>query len=340
MRWGVIGAGGIAKRRTIPALVQESGSELCAVMDVSADAARAVGEEYGVPFFTNVEDMLYAVPCDAVYIATPVPFHIKQMEAALAAGCHVLVEKPISIGAKEGEKVLEAFREASKQLVVGYMMKHHSLHQKAKNIIRTNGIGQVTSVHMHFSCWYPDIAGAWRQQKAFGGGAVMDLGVHCLELAEWLLDDTVVEIKAFCDTQTFRYEVEDAAVMMFRTAKGVLGTARVHFNVPDAASLSVVDIYGTDGCLNAKGTLGQEDCGTLSYTHAPQGAYEAQQTREQENRVTEMTAAGRNLYYEQIAAFRKSVESGSLTYESANRAVHIQQLVETIYQQNNKGGCV
>ncbi len=334
MRWNIVGAGGIARRRTIPGLVNDKGSELCAVMDVSPEAAKAVGDEYGVPSFTDMGEMLRAVPCDAVYIATPVPFHTEQMKAALAAGCHVLVEKPITIGAEEGAQLVGAFADAGKQLTVGYMMKHHSLHRKMKAIIGDGGIGQVNSVHMHFSCWYPDIPGAWRQQKAFGGGAVMDLGVHCLELMEWLLDDTVVEVKSFCDTQTFRYEVEDSAVMIVRTAKGVLGTIRVHFNVPDAASLSVVDIYGTDGCLNAKGTLSQEDVGALVHTYAPQGAYEAQQTREQTQTVTEWCADGNNLYTEQVAAFRQEVESGSPTYEGATRAAHIQALVESIYKQH------
>ena len=334
MRWSIVGAGGIARRRTIPGLVKDAGSTLCAVMDVSAEAAKAVGEEFGVPSFTDMGEMLRAVPCDAVYIATTVPFHKEQVQTALAAGCHVLVEKPITIGSKEGQELVDAFEKAGKQLTVGYMMKHHSLHRRMKAILRDGGIGQVNSVHMHFSCWYPDIEGAWRQQKAFGGGAVMDLGVHCLELMEWLLDDTIVEVRSFCDTQTFRYEVEDSAVMIVRTQKGVLGTVRVHFNVPDAASLSVVDIYGTDGCLNAKGTLSQEDVGTLSHVYAPQGAYEAQQTRGQTQTVTEYDADGNNLYTEQVAAFRQEVESGSPTYEGATRAAHIQALVESIYKQH------
>lgn len=330
MRWSIIGAGGIARRRTIPGLVADSGSQLCAVMDTHFDSAKAVGEEYGVPYFTDVQEMLAAVPCDAVYIATPVPCHSEQMAAALAAGCHVLVEKPITIGAKEGATALSAFKGADKALDVGYMMKYHSLHEQMKQLIRDGRIGAVDSVHMHFSCWYPDIPGAWRQQKAFGGGAVMDLAVHCLELAEWLLDDEIVDVKSFCDTQTFAYEVEDAAVIIFRTKGGVMGTTRVHFNVPDAASLSVLDVYGTGGCLNAKGTLGQEDTGTLFHVYAPQGAYDAAQQRV-ESEATEHTAKGDNLYTKQIAAFRENAEQDVKNYANAERAVHIQELVERIY---------
>ncbi len=333
MRWSVIGAGGIARRRTIPGLVGDEGSRLCAVMDMNPEAAQAVGEEYGVPSFTDVKEMLSTVSCDAVYIATPVPCHLEQMKAALDAGCHVLVEKPITVGAEEGQAMLEAFRAAGKHLDVGYMMKYHSLHEKMKDIIQSGGVGAVTSVHMHFSCWYPDIPGAWRQKKEAGGGAVMDLGVHCLELAGWLLEDDIVDVKSFCDTQTFNYEVEDAAVMVFRTKKGVLGTVRVHFNVPDAASLSVVDVYGTAGCMSAKGTLGQEDGGQLSHLYAPQGEYDAAQQRTTNEAVT-YTAAGDNLYTKQIAAFRCAAQQGVPAYGNARQAVNVQTLVEKIYKDN------
>ena len=79
--------------------------------------------------------MLKAIPSDAVYIGTPVFCHKKQIELAIAYGRHIFVEKPIAMNAEEGRALLDQCRAANLQLTVGYMMKYHSLHERAKAMI-------------------------------------------------------------------------------------------------------------------------------------------------------------------------------------------------------------
>ncbi|MBQ9735657.1 MAG: Gfo/Idh/MocA family oxidoreductase [Clostridia bacterium] len=333
MKWCVIGAGGIADRRTIPALLQDEGSTLVAVMDRNPATAKAMGEKYGVPYFADEEEMLSTVACDAVYIGTPVFCHKAQIELAVKYRRHVFVEKPIAMNATEAKEILELCKKADIQLTVGYMMKHHSLHEKAKEIILAGGIGTPNSVRAQFTCWYPDVPGAWRQKKATGGGgAFMDLGVHCVELLEYLLDDEIDEVKALYSTRTFSYEVEDGAVIIFRTKGGVLGHVDVAFNIPDAASESKLELYGTAGYIEARGTLGQEECGKLTHLYAPQGAYDAAQSRTVSEPVT-YTPEGKNLYLDQIRRFREEVASGKRDYFYAERAVQVQEVVDQIYKQ-------
>ncbi len=334
MKWCVIGAGGIADRRTIPAILKDEGSELCAVMDRVPAVAKAIGEKYGVPYFSDEEEMLKSVPSDAVYIGTPVFCHKRQIELAVAYGRHVFVEKPIAMNAAEGKELVEKCRAAGLRLTVGYMMKYHSLHERAKAMIAAGEIGDVASVRAQFTCWYPDIEGAWRQKKALGGGgALMDLGVHCIELIEFLLDDEIEEVKGICSTKTFSYEVEDGAVIVFRTKGGVLGHVDVAFNIPDAASESKLELYGTAGYLQAKGTLGQEEVGTLTHLYAPQGGYDAAQVRVAREPVT-YTPDGKNLYEHQIRLFREAVASGKTNDVYAARAVQVQSVVDKIYAEN------
>ncbi len=332
--WCIVGAGGIADRRTIPALKKDKNSEVVAVMDRVPEVAKAVGEKYGVPYFSDEKEMLESVECDAVYIGTPVFCHKAQMEIALEAGKHVFVEKPVAMNAKEGAEILEKFKAAGKQLTVGYMMKYHSLHQKAKALIQNGEIGEVNDVRAQFSCWYPDIQGAWRQNKSLGGGgAIMDLGVHCIELVEFLLDDEIEEVKSLYSTRTFSYEVEDGAVILFRTKTGVLGHIDVNFNVPDAASTSKLELYGSKGYLIANGTLAQEETGTLCHLYAPQGDYEAAQVRVEREPVTYLPE-GEDLYFRQIRDFTRIVESGEPDYFYAERAVQVQEVVDKIYAEN------
>ena len=331
IKWSIIGAGGIADRRMIPAIMKDENSQLVAVMERTAEKAKTIGEKYGVAYYTEVEEMLACVDCDAVYIGTPVSCHFEQAMTALRYGKHVFLEKPIAIDGKESRKLVDAFKKAGKQITIGYMMKHHNLHEKVRELIEKDGIGQVNDIRVQFSCWYPDIPGAWRQKKSLGGGgAIMDLGVHCIELVEYLLNEEIVEIKSMYSTRTFSYEVEDCGIILFKTKSGVLGHIDVNFNIPDDASESKLEVYGSKGYAVCNGTLGQVETGTLRYLFAPQGDYSAMQNRKVADPET-FTGGGADLYQKQLAMFVETVQSGTPNYFYADRAVHVQELVDKIY---------
>lgn len=332
IKWCVIGAGGIAERRAIPALLSDPVNELVAVMDKNCDVAKAVAKKHNVPsWFSDEEQMLKSVECDAVYIGTPVFCHYSQAMLALKYGINVFMEKPISMTFAEGKKVVDAFKAQNKQITIGYMMGYHNLHTKARKIIEDGGLGKVTLVRMQFSCWYPDIKGAWRQNRSLsGGGCIMDLAVHCMELFSSVTGDEIEEIKSFYLSDTFEYEVEDSAVIAFRSKGGILGHIDVNFNIPDNAAVSRLEIYGTAGSILAEGTLGQEERGKLRYIYSPQGEYEAAQKRTVSKPVT-YYGKGSNIYTKQFSAFNKILKSGKPDYTNADKAVRIQAYCDSIY---------
>ena len=161
----------------------------------------------------------------------------------------------------------------------------------------------------------------------------MDLGVHCIELLEFLLDDEIESVKAFYSTRTFSYEVEDGGIVVFQTKGGVLGHIDVHFNIPDLASESKLELYGDKGYILCKGTLGQEETGTLSHLYAPQSEYIAIQNRKT-NAPTEYAGGGADLYLKQIQDFCALLQNGRTDYTYSDRAVQVQEVVDKIY--NNK----
>lgn len=330
-KWCVIAAGGIADRRFIPALKKDDENVLVAVMERVSSRSEELRDKWGVPAFTDARQMLEQIEADAVYIGSPVACHREHIELALEYGLNVFVEKPFAMDSGEAAELLAKFKAAGKQLTVGYMMKYHNLHRKAKEIIASGGVGTVNSVRASLACWYPEIEGAWRQKRALGGGgAVMDLAVHCIELLEYLLDDEIEEVKSLCSTRTFSYEVEDGAVIIFRTELGVLGHIDVNFNVPDAATESKVEIYGTEGSLVAKGTLGQTEAGELTYLHAPLTGYDpAQGARSSEGE--RFYAEGEDIYLKQIRDFCRILRSGKPEYEWTERALQVQRVVDEIY---------
>lgn len=333
IRWAVIGAGGIADRRGIPGLLSDKQNELVAIMDTNAELVKALSEKYTVDkYFTNAEEMLSTVKCDAVYIATPVFCHYEQAMLALKYGVNVLIEKPLAKNHEECQKLLEAFKTANKQLTVGYVMSHHNLHKKAREIVDNDGIGELACARFQFSCWYPDIPGAWRQTKALGGGGcIMDLAVHCMELFTNVTGEEIAEIKAFYNTKTFSYEVEDSAVIAFKSNKGTLGNIDVNFNVPDNATIGKFELYGTKGSLYAEGTLGQAEVGKLKHIYAPQAGYDAMQNKDM-RKSSCYYGKGKNIYGKQFAAFNKILLSGKTDYTNATLATDIQKLCDDIYK--------
>ncbi len=334
--WGIVGAGGIADRRAMPALLKDKNSKLTAIFERREESARALSQKYGVDYYLDLEQMLKTADIDAVYIGTPVYAHYEQAMLALKYGKHVFLEKPIAMDGAQSEKLVKAFKDANLQLTVGYMMKYHNLHQKAKEIVFSNQVGSVNDVRAQFSCWYPDIKGAWRQKKELaGGGAIMDLGVHAIELIEFILQDEIIDVKSFYATQNFNYEVEDGAVIIFKTKKGALGHIDVNFNIPDDASESKLEIYGDKGYVICKGTLGQLENGKLSHLYAQQGDYSAIQDRKTLKAI-EYDGEGNDLYLKQFEEFVKIVSGGKCEYFYADKAVHVQRVVDKIYLDGNK----
>lgn len=332
VRWSVIGAGGIADRRTIPAIIKSEIATLVAVMDKNEDIARTVGEKYGVPYFTDEEEMLKAVECDAVYIGTPVFCHKEQALLSLRYKRATLLEKPITLSTEEAKEIVDGFKAAGVPLAIGYMMKKHNLHKRAYELIRSGSIGKPVSVRAQFTCWYPDIPGAWRQTKALGGGgAFMDLGVHAAELIEYLLGDEIDEVKSVMATQSFGYEVEDSAIVVFRMKGGALGHIDVNFNIPDEASVSKLEIYGDGGYIVATGTLGQIENGSMTHLSVKAGDYSAKQDRVALEPVV-YEGAGANLYEKEIDDFSREIIDGIFDNESIERAIRVQLLTDKIYQ--------
>ena len=335
IRWSIIGAGGIADRRAIPAMLLDPQNEIVAVMDTNEQVVKNVAAKYNVAnYFTDAEKMLDSVACDAVYIATPVFAHYQQATMALEKGINVFMEKPIALSAEEGAAILETAKKNGKQLSIGYVMGHHNLHRTAARLVKTGKLGQVHSVRMQFTCWYPDIPGAWRQKKALGGGGcIMDLAVHCMELFHSITGDDIVECKTYFATSTFQYEVEDTAVILFKSKTGIIGHIDVNFNIPDNCAASKLEIYGTEGSIFAEGTLAQEEGGKLKYIYSPQGAYEAQQNRVVTKAKNYYGKHG-NIYTKQFKVFADLVAAGKTDYSNAEQALHIQKLCDDIYANN------
>lgn len=334
VKWGVIGAGGIADRRTLPGMMLSEKAELIAVMEVNMELAENLRAKYNAKrAYDNVDDLLADPEVEAVYIASPVVCHKEQAIKAAKAKKHILIEKPVALTSAEGEEVAAVCKEEGVKVAVGLMMRYHPYHQKMKEIIASGRLGNVVSCRAQFTCWYPDMPGSWRQKKSTsGGGALTDMGVHCIDLIQYVTGSKAEKIVALNGTKTFKYEVEDSSSVLFEMANGAFAYIDSNFNIPDAASKSKFEIYGTKGSMVAIGTLGQVEEGNLEVLLSDDTlGYDAKQDRVNVSPV-EINVEFGNMYTKEIDSFCVSILNDKPIEVPIEDALQVQKVIEAAYK--------
>ena len=338
LRWGVIGAGGIADRRTIPGMMLCDYAELVAVMEINMELAEKCRAKWGCRKAYDNEAALLADPeIDAVYIASPVVLHARQAMAAADAGKHILIEKPLAMTSEEGQKVVDYCKSKGVKIAAGLMMRFGSYVQAMKKAIADGKIGKPVSGYSQFTCWYPDMPGNWRQSKKNGGGgAMMDMGVHCIDLMQYVLGTKVKQVAAFHDTLTFHYEVEDSSMVMLRMENGCQCVVQSNFNIPDDAAKWRLEFFGDQGRLMGDTVIGQVDGGSLDALFlGEQGSYDAQQDKK-DVRGEAIEVEFGNMYAREIASFSNSILTGAPVEVPAEEAVQVQRVMEAAYRSNDE----
>ncbi|MCX7046307.1 MAG: Gfo/Idh/MocA family oxidoreductase [Candidatus Sumerlaeota bacterium] len=332
IRWGVIGSGGIARRRTIPeGIVPAGNAELAAVFDINLQANAEVARQFNARAVDSLEALL-RLDVDAVYIATPVNTHAEQTCRAVAAGKHVLCEKPLAMTVAEARASLKTCHKARVNLGVAFMMRYHSQHQAALKLIQEGRIGKPVYARAQLSCWYPPMPGAWRQEpKLGGGGALIDMGGHCLDLLEMFFGP--VEAVSCCTNRTVHaYASEDSAVVLARFRNGALATVDACFCIPDNSSKNRLELYGSKGSILAQGTIGQGEAGEMTaYLESDDKAYNAQQARDAGAGLA-ITPPPVNMYRAEIEAFSQALLEDRDTKESALAGLRSQIVLEACYR--------
>ena len=281
---GIVGFGWVARDYMYPAMQRCERVHLAAVC--SARAEDMTDLPASVQRFVHLDEMVQQAALDAVYIATPNHLHCEQTVACLEAGWHVLCEKPMATTPEDATAMLAAAQRSDRVYATAYDQRFHPAHQRMRQLLREKQLGIVTQVKIDYACWLPaDWApDNWRidQQKA-GGGAIIDLAPHGLDLLETLLGDTIIDLHLYAQTAVQTYPVDDGGVLLLRFSQGVVGSIHVGYNRPDPLPRRRLEIIGTEGTLVAENTMGQDEGGTIILIRAADGtaepiAFNAQQS--------------------------------------------------------------
>lgn len=192
LKIGIIGCGGIATGKHLPALKEVKEAEMVAFCDIIPEKAKDAAEKYGTNarVYENYEEMLKSEKLDVVHVCTPNRSHSFISIAAMEAGCHVMCEKPMAINEKEAKKMVEAAKRTGKKLTIGYQNRYRADSQYLKKECENGELGEIYYAKAHairrraVPTW-----GVFLNEYEQGGGPLVDIGTHALDLTLWTMNN-------------------------------------------------------------------------------------------------------------------------------------------------------
>ncbi len=351
LRVGIIGTGGIASGAHIPGYQRTPGVELYAACDVIEERAKEMAEKFSIPHvFTDYEQMLKLAELDVVSVCTPPFAHKDATIAALQAGKHVLCEKPMALNGQEAQEMVDAWHAARSthhnKFSIGFQSRFGRNPQQLKRFIDAGELGDI---------YYGRAAalrrrgvpgwGVFTDKAKNGGGPLIDIGVHALDLALWLMGHPQpasvygVTYRKFGNrSHVFnpwgawdpqKYDVEDAAFAMIRFGNGAMLQLECSWVLNIERSMSQTILCGTEGGAQLDPfKIFQEKHETLLDIVPPERATEGQ------GRTAEPS------YVPEIQGFIKAIREDTDPLVLPQQALMVSRIVDAIYASDESGAAV
>lgn len=276
VRIGMLGAGHIAKVHCNK-LKEIDGVELTAISDPLIDRTQAVADQFEIPNVCTSADEVLATGVDAVVVAAPNQHHCELTVKALQAGKHVLLEKPMALNGTQGKEIVAAQRAAGKVVMIAHQMRWDGISQAIKKQYDDGELGKVYNAKTGWwrRCGIPGWGSWFTRMDQSGGGPLIDIGVHMLDLAIYLMGSPK-PVSVFGSTYAEFgprkkgiggwgtpewdgvYDVEDLATALIKMDNGATLTLEVSWAVnTDSDQKPFVHLMGTEGGASYYGGAGK-----------------------------------------------------------------------------------
>ena len=260
MRWGLIGASTIAAEHMIGA-IRASGGQITAVMSSNAERAASYAAKHRINAgVTDLGAVLDGV--DAVYISTTNDMHLTQAMAAIAAGKHVLCEKPLAMNVADAVSMVRAAEQAGVTFATNHHLRNAGSHLAIREVITSGRIGEVLSVRVFHAVHLPPHLQGWRiDNPAAGGGVIPDITVHDADTVRFHLGEDPVEVVAMKTARGMGQGVEDSAMSVWSMPSGTM--VHTHESFTHAFAGTGIEVHGTQGSIIARGVMTQQPVGEV-----------------------------------------------------------------------------
>jgi xylose dehydrogenase (NAD/NADP) len=244
LRLGILGAARIALGGIIPAAARTGAVEVAAVATRGGEKSRAVREAApGARLFEDYDSLLQDASVEAVYIPLPNSMHVEWTLRALAAGKHVLCEKPFSLDAGGAERAVEAARQANLTLMEGFMFRLHPQTLRLRELISGGTVGEVRQAIAQFGHRLDDPSDV-RGVGSLGGGSLGDVGCYCVSALRLVFGAEPGRVSAFARFDEEGADRELAGVLEFDAGFGVVSSSI------SSARRERLEIVGVEGTIS------------------------------------------------------------------------------------------
>jgi UDP-N-acetyl-2-amino-2-deoxyglucuronate dehydrogenase len=249
IHFAIIGCGHIANKH-IEAINKIQGAKLTALCDSNPATLNEMREKLDVTCFLDLSEMFEKAPeIDVVCICTPSGLHTKHAVAAIQAGKHLIIEKPIALTLEDIDTIMDAAAKNQLKIAVMHPNRFRPAIQKLKHALNEGLFGKLSHVNATVR-WNRNQAyydqSAWRGTKAMDGGVLMNQAIHSLDLLGWLIGP-VVEVKAMIDTRIRHIEAEDVAVAALKFSNGALGIVEASTTIYEKNLEETISVFGERG---------------------------------------------------------------------------------------------
>lgn len=255
VRIGIIGCGKITERASLPNIKNYPRAKVVCLCDIETEKAREKKKAFGLEGAEVTGDWKKLVArkdLDAVFVNTPNYLHEEMTVGAARNKKHVLVEKPITISARAADNMIRAAKKAGVSLMVEQTQRFDPIHQAAKKFIDSGKLGRISMIrgrigHAGPEYWSEGKAHWFYDRKKSGGGAMIDVGVHILDLIRWFSGKKITEVSANIRTVEKDVPVDDNGSVLLRFEDGSMGHFEASWTTRPYEVLTFT--YGVNGKL-------------------------------------------------------------------------------------------
>ncbi|MGH7216777.1 MAG: Gfo/Idh/MocA family oxidoreductase [Nitrospiraceae bacterium] len=244
LRIGIVGGGRATRTLHLPALQSVPDAQVIALADPDQEALHQVSKHFNVPRCVADYRILLEDPTiEVVAICVPAEFHVEIALAALAAGKHVFIEKPLALTIEECDRLIERAAGLPLKIMLGFNTRWHRLARQARALFHQGNFGPLEAVRSMLTSCHKDLP-EWRKRRVSGGGVLLEMAMHHFDLWRFILGQEIEEISAHSRSGIWE---DESATITARLSSGGLASATF---AECTSQNNSIEIYGRTGSMS------------------------------------------------------------------------------------------